>query len=107
MVALMPVMHEHVHQWARRQEQPGQVRDEMGAMLGNNEEAADDGKQNEDLLHSSSDDVSLRLVFLVHRRLLRTANSCSRIKSLLVGPAKQVVTAGQNCFVLNAAIIAH
>jgi hypothetical protein len=74
MVAAVPVVHEHVHQWARRQEQPGQVGDEMGAMLGNDEEAADDGKHNENLLHSSSDDVSLLLLF-VHRRLLQTANS--------------------------------
>src|SRR6266571_1578396 len=68
MVLPVPVMHEHVHQWARRQEQPGQVRNEMGAMFGNNEEAADDGEQNEHLLHSSTDDV-LRLIFIVHEQL--------------------------------------
>jgi hypothetical protein len=66
MVSPMPVMHEHVHQWARRQEQPRQVREEMGAMLGNYEEATHDRKQHEHLLHPPICDVSLRLIFIVH-----------------------------------------
>src|SRR6266496_1596173 len=77
MVFPVSVMHEHVHKWARRQEQPRQVRDEMGAMFSNDEEAADDGEQHEDLLHSSSDDVSLRLVLFAHGRLLSSMNFAS------------------------------
>src|SRR5881296_2328632 len=56
-MAAMPVMHEDVHERARRQEQPRQVRDKVRAMLSDNEESADDGEQDEYLLHSSADDV--------------------------------------------------
>jgi hypothetical protein len=66
LMASMTVMHEDVHQWARRQEQPGQVRDEVRAMLCDNEKPADDGEQDEYLLHSSADDVLARLALLVH-----------------------------------------
>jgi|SRR6266567_4560484 len=50
----MSMVHEHVHQRARRQEQPGQIRDEMRAMLGEDEETADDREQGEYLLHPSA-----------------------------------------------------
>src|SRR6266581_2573290 len=66
----------------------------MGAMLGNNEEAADDREQHEALLHSSSDDVSLRFRFIAHEHLLWAPNSCRRTNLLLVSPTK---TAGQTC----------
>ena len=49
----MPMVHEHVHQRARRQEQPGQIRDEMRAMLGDDEETADDREHDEYLLATS------------------------------------------------------
>jgi len=72
MVFPVSVMHEHVHKWARRQEQPRQVRDEMGAMFGNDEEAADDGKQDEHLLRPPTDEVWLRFRVIAHEHLLWT-----------------------------------
>ena len=50
----MSMVHEHVHQRARRQEQPGQIRDEMRAMLGDDEESADDREQDEYLFDTSA-----------------------------------------------------
>src|SRR6266568_7075771 len=70
LMASMPVVHENVHQWARRQEQPGQVRKDVRAMLGHNEETADDGEQDEYLLHPSAYYVLARLGLLVHGCLL-------------------------------------
>jgi len=69
-VSAVSAMHEHVHQWACRKKQPRQIRDEVNAMLGYNEEAADDDEQNEHLLHSSTGDVSLGLHIITHERLL-------------------------------------
>jgi hypothetical protein len=40
----MPAMHEHVHERARRQEQPRQPGHDVRAVLGNQEECADDAK---------------------------------------------------------------
>ena len=62
----MSMVHEHVHQRARCQEQPGQIRDEMRAMLGHNEETADDGEQDEYLLHPSAYYAFSRLALFIH-----------------------------------------
>jgi hypothetical protein len=62
----MPMVHEHVHQRARGQEQPGQIRDEMRAMLSHNEETADDGEQDEYLLHPSAYYVFAKLGWFIH-----------------------------------------
>jgi hypothetical protein len=66
LMASMPVVHEHVHQRASRQEQPGQIRDEMRAMFGHNEKPADDGEQDEYLLHSSAYYILPRLALFIH-----------------------------------------
>jgi hypothetical protein len=65
-MASMPVVHEHVHQRARGEEQPGQIRDEMRAMLGHDEETDDDDEQDEYLLHPSAYDVLPRLALFIH-----------------------------------------
>ena len=70
LMASMPVMHEHVHQRARRQKEPGQIRDEMRTMLGDNEETADDGEQDEYLLHPSAYGILPRLALFIHRCVL-------------------------------------
>jgi hypothetical protein len=66
LMASVPVVHEQMHQRARRQEQPGQIRDEMRAMLGHNEKTADDGEQDEYLLHPSAHYVFARLGLFIH-----------------------------------------
>jgi len=40
----MPVMHEHVHQRACREQQPRQPGQYVGPMLGNQEKSAHEGK---------------------------------------------------------------
>jgi hypothetical protein len=50
----MSLVHEHVHQWARRQEQPWQIGDETRAMLGDDEETADNCEQDKYLLDTSA-----------------------------------------------------
>src|SRR5262245_59369146 len=57
MSSMPPVVHEEMHEWARCQEQPRQVRDHVCAMLGDDEEATDDGEHHEYLLHPSADQV--------------------------------------------------
>jgi hypothetical protein len=54
LMASMSMVHEHVHHRARRQEQPGQIGYEMRAMLGDDEETADDREQDECLLDTSA-----------------------------------------------------
>jgi hypothetical protein len=65
-MASVPVMHEDVHQRARRQEQPREIGDEVCAMLGHDEETADDGEHGERQLHPPVDDVLSRGSLVVH-----------------------------------------
>jgi hypothetical protein len=44
MMATVPVMHEHVHQRACREEQPGQPGQDVGPVLGNQEKPANEGE---------------------------------------------------------------
>ena len=48
----VPVVHEYVHQWARRQEEPWKIRDDMGPVLRYKKERRDDRKQHENLRHT-------------------------------------------------------
>jgi hypothetical protein len=66
LMASVPVVHEEVHERARRQDQPGQIRNEMRAMLGHDEETADDGEKDEYLLHPSAYNVLSRLGLFIH-----------------------------------------
>jgi hypothetical protein len=66
LMASAPVVHEQMHERARREEQPGQIRDEMRAMFGHNEETADDGEQDEYLLHPSACYAFSRLGLFIH-----------------------------------------
>jgi hypothetical protein len=77
----MSMVHEHVHQRARRQEQPGQIRDEMRAMLGDDEETADDREQDEYLFDTSAYYVLMRLALLVHGCFLVARKMVDRISS--------------------------
>jgi hypothetical protein len=60
LMASMPVVHEYMHQRARREQKPGQIWNEMRPVLGDNEESADDREQDEYLLHPSADYVLSR-----------------------------------------------
>jgi hypothetical protein len=51
-MAIVPVMHKHVHEWACRQEQPWQPGQDVRPVLGNQEKGAYDGKGDEHYLHS-------------------------------------------------------
>jgi hypothetical protein len=66
LMASVPVVHEQMHERARRQEQPGQIRHEMRAMFSHNEETADEGEQDEYLLHPSAYYVFSRLALFIH-----------------------------------------
>jgi hypothetical protein len=43
-MATVPAMHEHVHEWACRHEQPRQPGQDVRPVLGKQEKSADEGK---------------------------------------------------------------
>jgi len=68
-IATVPVMHEHVHEWACRQKQPRQPGQDVRPVLGNQEKSADDGKGEEHYFHLWAPSALVVSRFLRHSRL--------------------------------------
>jgi hypothetical protein len=66
----VPMMHEHVHQWARQQEEPRKVWDDVGTVLRNEKEPGDDRKQHEHLCHAPACRFFMRSVMFIHDCIL-------------------------------------
>jgi len=60
------VVHEDVHQRTCRQEQPRQKRNEVGAMLSEQEIPSDRGEHNEDHFHPDAPGVVVALNRVIH-----------------------------------------
>jgi hypothetical protein len=71
----VPMMHEHVQQWARQQEEPRQVRDDVGTVLRNEKEPGDDRKQHEHLAHAPACRYFVRWVMFIHDRNLASVDT--------------------------------
>jgi hypothetical protein len=67
-MAPMPVMHEHVHQRACREEQPGQPGQHVGPVLGNQEKRTNEGEHEQPQLNPWSPSAFVVPSFFRHGR---------------------------------------
>jgi hypothetical protein len=70
MLASVPVMHEYVHEWAGREEEPRQPGQHVSPMLGNQEKSANQGKGEEHELHPWAQSALVVPTSFRHGRLL-------------------------------------
>jgi hypothetical protein len=69
-MSTMPLMHEHMHQWTRRQEQPRQPGQDVRPVLRNQEKGADNDKCQERQLHARAPGTLVVSTLLRHCRFL-------------------------------------